>query len=174
LRAFDVIHSFWVPNLAGKKDLIPGRETTVAFRADKAGVYRGQCAEFCGYQHAHMALVVIADAPADYERWLAEQRQPAQPPATAQQQRGLQLVERSSCAMCHAINGTLAQGRRAPDLTHFASRTSIGAGTLQNTPAALSEWVANAQKFKPGVNMPQSDLTADELVAVSAYLGTLR
>jgi cytochrome c oxidase subunit 2 len=99
LRSADVIHSFWVPSLTGKKDLIPGRESTIAFRADRPGVYRGQCAEFCGYQHAHMALVVVAEAPADYERWLAVQRQPAKAPVTAQEQRGRELVEQTSCAM---------------------------------------------------------------------------
>jgi cytochrome c oxidase subunit 2 len=174
LRAADVIHSFWVPSLAGKKDLIPGRESTFAFRADRAGVYRGQCAEFCGYQHAHMAIVVVADPPADYERWLAGQRQSAPAPSTAQQQRGLELVEQTSCALCHAIAGTRAQGRRAPDLTHLASRAWLGAGTLPNTAAARAEWIANPHKFKPGVDMPALDAAPDDRAAIAAYLGTLR
>jgi cytochrome c oxidase subunit 2 len=174
LRAFDVIHSFWVPSLTGKKDLIPGRESTIAFRVDKPGVYRGQCAEFCGYQHAHMALIVVAESASDYDRWSALQRQPAPAPATAQQQRGLQLVEQTTCAMCHAISGTSAGGRRAPDLTHFASRSSIGAGTLENTPSARTEWIANAQEYKPGADMPPLAMSADDLVAISSYLGTLR
>ena len=174
LRSFDVIHSFWVPSLTGKKDLIPGRESTFAFRAYKAGTYRGQCAEFCGYPHAHMALVIVADPPAQYDQWLAAQRQPAPAPSTPQEQRGLQLVEQTTCAMCHAITGTRAGGRRAPDLAHFARRTSIGAGTLENTPSARTEWIADAQKYKPGVDMPPLAMSADDLVAISAYLGTLK
>jgi cytochrome c oxidase subunit 2 len=174
LRSFDVIHSLWIPSLTGKKDLIPGRESMLAFRADKPGMYRGQCAEFCGYQHAHMALVVIADAPADFDRWLALQRQPAPAPASALDQRGLRLFEQGTCAMCHAIGGTQAAGRSAPDLTHFAGRTSIGAGTLENTPAARTEWIADVQKFKPGADMPPLAMSADDLVAIASYLGTLR
>ena len=174
LRADDVIHSFWVPSLTGKKDLIPGRDSTIALRADRAGTYRGQCAEFCGYQHAHMALVVVAEPPADYERWLALQRAPARPPQSSQEQRGLALVEETSCAMCHAIAGTRARGRRAPDLTHVASRGWLGAGAVPNTPALRAEWIANAQKFKPGINMPPLDAAPDDLAAMSAYLGSLR
>jgi cytochrome c oxidase subunit 2 len=174
LRASDVIHSFWVPSLAGKKDLIPGRESIIAFRADQPGVFRGQCAEFCGYQHAHMALFVVADTPADYDHWLAAQRQPAPAPVTAQQRRGLELVERTSCALCHAIEGTRAQGRRAPDLTHLASRAWLGAGTLPNTPEARAEWIAHPQKYKPGVNMPALDAAPEDRAAISAYLGSLR
>ena len=174
LRADDVIHSFWVPSLSGKKDLIPGHESTIALRADRAGTYRGQCAEFCGYQHAQMALVVVADPPADYERWQALQREPARVPETAQERRGLELVEQTSCAMCHAIHGTRARARRAPDLTHVASRGWLGAGAVENTPALRAEWIANAQKFKPGINMPPLDAAPDDLAAMSAYLGSLR
>ena len=174
LRADDVIHSFWVPSLAGKKDLIPGRESTIALRADLAGVYRGQCAEFCGYQHAHMALTVVADAPADYERWLAIQRQPAREPATAQELRGRELVEQASCAMCHTISGTAARGRRAPDLTHVGSRSWLAAGTLQNDAAARAHWVADPQSYKPGVDMPPLAAAPADLVAISAYLGSLQ
>ena len=174
LRADDVIHSFWVPSLSGKKDLIPGRTSTIALRADRAGTYRGQCAEFCGYQHAQMALVVVADPPADFERWRALQRTPAAEPTTAQQRRGLELVEETSCAMCHAIVGTRARGRRAPDLTHVAGRGWLGAGAVENTAKLRPEWIANAQKFKPGVDMPPLDLAPDDLAAISAYLGTLR
>jgi len=174
LRADDVIHSLWVPSLGGKKDLIPGRESTLALRADRAGTYRGQCAEFCGYQHAKMALVVVAEPPADYERWRAAQRAPAREPATAQERRGLALVEQTSCAMCHAIHGTRARARRAPDLTHVASRGWLGAGAVENTPELRAEWIARAQKFKPGVNMPPLDAAPDDLAAMSAYLGSLR
>jgi cytochrome c oxidase subunit II len=174
LRADDVIHSFWVPSLAGKKDLIPGRESTIAFRADRAGIYRGQCAEFCGYQHAHMALFVVAEAPADYERWVAVQRQPAKEPSTAQELRGRDLVEQSSCAMCHTISGTAAQGRRAPDLTHVGSRSSLAAGTLENTAASRVHWIADPQKYKPGVDMPPLAAAPTDLVAISVYLGSLQ
>jgi cytochrome c oxidase subunit 2 len=174
LRADDVIHSFWVPSLTGKKDLIPGRESTLAFRADQPGIYRGQCAEFCGYQHAHMAILVIADAPADFDRWLAVQRQPARAPLTAAEERGRDLVEKTSCAMCHTIGGTRAQGRRAPDLTHIATRSWLAAGTLANTAAARAEWIADPQQYKPGVDMPPLAAAPADLVAISAYLGSLR
>jgi cytochrome c oxidase subunit 2 len=174
LRADDVIHSFWVPSLAGKKDLIPGRESTIAFRADLPGTYRGQCAEFCGYQHAHMALVVVADGPADYERWLAAQREPAREPSTAQEQRGRDLVEQASCAMCHTISGTAARGRRAPDLTHVGSRAWLAAGTLPNTAASRAQWIADPQQYKPGVDMPPLAAAPADLVAISAYLGSLQ
>jgi cytochrome c oxidase subunit 2 len=174
LRADDVIHSFWVPSLHGKKDLIPGRESTFAFRADHAGTYRGQCAEFCGYQHAHMTLFVIADEPAEYEKWAAGQRRPAAAPTSEEQRRGLDLVEHSSCAMCHRIGGTSAQGRRAPDLTHVASRATLGAGTVPNDGKSLAAWIADAQKVKPGVNMPPHGFPPQDLAAMTAYLGSLR
>ena len=174
LRADDVIHSFWVPSLAGKKDMIPGRESTIALRADVPGIYRGQCAEFCGYQHAHMALVVVAEAAADYDRWGSLQRRPAIAPSTPQQQRGLELVEQASCALCHTINGTRAQGRRALDLTHLASRQWLAAGTLPNTFAARADWIADPHKYKPGVNMPPLAVAPGDLAAISAYLGSLQ
>jgi cytochrome c oxidase subunit 2 len=174
LRADDVIHSFWVPSLAGKKDLIPGRESTLAFRVDQPGAYRGQCAEFCGYQHAHMALVVVADAPAEYDRWRELQLRPAVAPSTAEEQRGLELVEQASCALCHAIGGTRAQGKRAPDLTHVAGRQWLAAGTVPNSFAARADWIADPQKYKPGVNMPPLAAAPRDLAAISAYLGSLR
>src|SRR5439155_24342753 len=154
LRADDVIHSFWVPNLHGKKDLIPGRESTFAFRADRKGVYRGQCTEFCGYQHAHMGLFVIADEPGDYARWEAAQRLPARAPRSDEERRGFELTTGSTCGMCHTIVGTSAQGQRAPDLTHLAARSTLAAGRVPNTAATLKAWVANPQAIKPGVNMP--------------------
>jgi len=174
LRADDVIHSFWVPSLHGKKDLIPGRVSTFAFRADKSGVYRGQCAEFCGYQHAHMTLFVFADDPADYERWSAAQRDPAVEPTNPVERRGRDLVVGTTCALCHAIGGTNAQGRRAPDLTHIASRTTIGAGTVANSESSLADWVADPQRLKPGVNMPPHDYNAEDLAAIGAYLASLK
>jgi cytochrome c oxidase subunit 2 len=174
LRASDVIHSLWVPNLAGKKDLIPGRETTMSLRADTAGEYRAQCAEFCGYQHARMALFVIAQPQADYDNWVDTQRKPAPEPADDLRKRGRQVFETSTCAMCHAIQGTKAQATRGPDLTHVAGRRSLGAGVLANTSADRAAWVVDAQAVKPGVNMPPQPLSHEDLQAILAYLDTLQ
>ena len=174
LRATDVIHSFWVPTLHGKKDLIPGQEATISFRADRAGIYRGPCAEYCGYQHAHMTLYVFADAAADYERWAARQREPAQPPAGDEERRGLAVFLGGSCAMCHAIGGTLAQARHAPDLTHVASRVTLAAGVIANNAATRAAWILDPQRIKPGVNMPPNALAPQDLAALNAYLGSLR
>ena len=174
LSSSDVIHSLWVPSLAGKRDLIPGRTATLTFQADRPGIYRGQCAEFCGFQHAFMAFEVQAHPAAEYEAWRQQQLVPAAEPADATAQRGKQLFQSIQCAMCHSIQGTIAQGHKAPDLTHFASRRSIGAGTLPNTPANLASWIADPHKHKPGVNMPSNPLSGDDLAALVAYLGTLK
>jgi cytochrome c oxidase subunit II len=174
LRADDVIHSFWVPSLHGKKDLIPGRESSVSFRADRAGVYRGQCAEYCGYQHANMTLYVMADEPADYEGWAARQREPASTPVDAQQKRGLQLFVGTTCAMCHAIAGTRAQARHAPDLTHVASRMTLAAGTIENNAGSRAAWILDPQRIKPGAKMPPEALAPQDLAAINAFLGSLR
>ncbi|HYG56300.1 MAG TPA: cytochrome c oxidase subunit II [Burkholderiales bacterium] len=175
LRANDVIHSFWVPALHGKKDLIPGRTATLTLRADKPGTYRGQCAEFCGVQHAKMALFVYALPAQEYEAWAEQQRRPAPPPADGPQQLGHDLFVKGTCAMCHAIQGTPANGRRAPDLTHFASRKTIGAGTVPNDPQQLAVWISDPHAVKPGVNMPaHAFLKREELAALVAYLGSLK
>ena len=174
LKSNDVIHSFWVPNLHGKMDLIPGRQNVIWLQADRPGVFRGQCAEFCGLQHAKMAFTVVAESSDDFERWLAAQRQPAPPPSTPDQQHGLQIVERGPCAMCHTVAGTAAGGRTAPDLTHVATRSTIAAGTAPNTTGYLAGWIAGPQHLKPGAKMPSTGLSADELQAVLAYLETLR
>jgi len=174
LLSTDVIHSLWIPNLQGKIDLVPGRLNELWLRADQPGVYRGQCAEYCGLQHAKMALVVVADSPDDFERWLAANRAPASPPTTPEEQRGRDIVERGPCAMCHTIAGTSAGGRSAPDLTHLASRSTIGAGTLPNTKGYLAGWIADPQHIKPGNRMPPSGLNGEELQAVLAYLETLK
>jgi len=174
LKADDVIHSLWVPNLHGKKDLIPGRTATHLIRADTPGIYRGQCAEFCGYQHAWMSLLVIADPPDQYAAWEARQRQPAGEPPDAQAVRGRDVFERGTCAICHTVEGTRAQGKHAPDLTHLASRMTIGAVALDNTPANRAAWIVDPQRFKPGVNMPAHNLPAEELGALLHYLETLR
>ena len=174
LLSTDVIHSLWIPNLQGKIDLVPGRLNELWLRADRAGVYRGQCAEFCGLQHAKMALVVVAEPSDDFERWLMGNRASAPPPVTPEQQRGKDVVEKGPCAMCHNITGTLAGGRSAPDLTHVASRSTIGAGSMPNTRGYLAGWIADPQHIKPGNRMPAPGLTGDELQAVVAYLETLK
>jgi cytochrome c oxidase subunit 2 len=174
LLSTDVIHSLWIPNLQGKIDLVPGRLNELWLQADRAGVYRGQCAEFCGLQHAKMALVVVAEPADDFERWLAANRASAPPPTTPAQMRGRDVVERGPCAMCHHIGGTLAGGRTAPDLTHIASRSTIGAGSVPNTPGYLAGWIADPQHVKPGNHMPAAGLSGDELQAVLAYLESLK
>lgn len=174
LRANDVIHSLWVPNLAGKKDLIPGRTATLRLRADRAGTYRGQCAEFCGLEHALMALLVHAVPNGDYEAWAANQRQPAREPADAVARHGRDVFLGSSCVMCHTITGTPAQAVMGPDLTHVASRQTIAAGMFPNNRGHLAGWIGDPQALKPGVNMPANTLPPDDLQALLAYLETLR
>lgn len=174
LLANDVIHSFWVPSLAGKLDAIPGHESKLWLRADHAGIYRGQCAEYCGHQHAHMAFVVIAEPPDQFERWIQAQRQTAHPPSNDVEQRGLQLVQSSACVMCHTIRGTTAGGRTAPDLTHLASRSTIAAGILPLTSDHLTRWVTDPQQIKPGVRMPALAYTDQDRAAIVAYLEQLR
>ena len=174
LKSSDVIHSLWIPSLAGKRDLVPGRTATLAFQADRPGIYRGQCAEFCGFQHAFMAFEVHAHPPAEYETWRQRQLAPAAESSDPTVQRGKALFQSVQCAMCHAVQGTLAQARRAPDLTHFASRRTIAAGTLPNDPANLASWIADPHKHKPGVNMPANRMSGEDLAALVAYLGTLK
>jgi cytochrome c oxidase subunit 2 len=174
LRADDVIHSLWVPNLGGKKDLIPGRTATLRLRADRPGTYRGQCAEFCGLEHALMALLVHAVPPADYEAWAANQRRPARAPADTVARRGRDVLLGARCAHCHSVAGTPAQGRMGPDLTHLASRGTIGAGMFPNNRGHLAGWIGDPQALKPGVNMPANTLPPDDLQALLAYLETLR
>ena len=174
LRSVDVIHSFWVPNLHGKKDLIPGQVNTLYLQADRPGVYRGQCAEFCGLQHANMALYVVAEPADAFARWQAQQRRPAPEPETAQQRQGRDVFMASSCVLCHAINGTSAGGVTGPNLTHLASRLSLAAGTLPNTPGHLAGWIVDPQMLKPGNNMPPNLLNPDELHALLSYLERLR
>jgi cytochrome c oxidase subunit II len=174
LQSADVIHSFWVPNLHGKTDLIPGRLTATWLQADRPGIYRGQCAEYCGAQHAHMALTVVAESSDDFEKWIVGQRTNPPPPATPDQSRGLNIVERGPCAMCHTIRGTKAGARFGPDLTHFASRSTIGAGAAPNTRGYLAGWIADPQHLKPGNRMPPTGLAPEDLQAVLAYLETLR
>jgi cytochrome c oxidase subunit 2 len=170
----DVIHSFWAPNLHGKRDLIPGYITAIWLQADTPGIYRGQCAEFCGKQHAHMAFDVIAEPEADYERWLDGMRQPSREPSNDNERRGRDLFMTSRCVGCHTIRGTSAAGRIAPDLTHIGTRSTVGAGTLPNTPEHLRHWIENPQDPKPGNQMPPNPLPAADLDALTAYLTSLK
>jgi cytochrome c oxidase subunit 2 len=175
LKADDVIHSFWVPSLAGKKDLIPGRTALLTIRADEPGIYRGQCAEFCGLEHAMMGFLVVAEPQSQFDQWSAAQRQPAPEPADATAQRGKQVFQSSSCAMCHAISGAdFAGAQHGPDLTHVASRQTLASGTLKNTREEMSAWIRNPQQFKPGTAMPATPLSQEDLDAIVAYLGELK
>ena len=173
LLSTDVIHSFWVPALHGKRDLIPGRPNVTWIQADRPGVYRGQCAEFCGFQHAHMALLVIAEPPERFRSWAEAQRQSSVPPRTPLQARGRQLVERLPCANCHTIRGTQASGRLGPDLTHVASRRTLAAGMMPNNRGHLSGWILDPQSVKPGSLMPPTAMSPEEMHAVLAYLEIL-
>jgi len=174
LNAADVIHSFWVPNLHGKKDLLPGQTSTIRLQADRPGTYRGLCAEFCGLQHAWMDYAVVAESPADFDAWSARQRQDAPEPTDDATKRGRDLFLSGSCMLCHAIQGTPGGGRQAPDLTHVASRASLGAGRLANTPENLAAWIRDPQQLKPGVNMPAHPLPDADMNALVAYLETLK
>jgi cytochrome c oxidase subunit II len=174
LHSTDVIHSFWVPNLAGKQDLIPGRETDVTLVPKRVGIFRGQCAEFCGVQHAHMALIVDVDSYGDFLNWWHHQLQPAATPTAPVALAGYQYVTTGPCATCHAIGGTQAGGHLGPDLTHLASRRSIAAGTLPMSTGNLYGWIEDPQSVKPGTRMPTIGLEPDQLHAVVAYLETLK
>ena len=174
LRSTDVIHSFWVPNLSGKKDLIPGKIATIWLQADKPGVYRGQCAEYCGHQHAHMALWVIAEERPQFNAWLQNQVQSAATPSDSSQQRGQQVFLSSTCVMCHTINGTPAGSNIGPNLTHLASRNTIAAATLPNDRQHLTQWVTDSQQVKPGNRMPAHSLSPEDLQALLDYLQSLK
>ncbi len=170
----DVIHSFWVPNLHGKRDLIPSRVTTEWIQADDPGEWRGQCAEFCGMQHAHMALWVVAEPEDKFEAWMNAQRQEAVIPTDPVKLKGEQVFLNNACVYCHAIRGTTASGQVAPDLTHLASRKTIAAGTLPNTPGNLGGWIADPQSVKPGNHMATIELNSDDLQPLVEYLESLK
>ena len=174
LQSNDVIHSFWIPNLAGKQDLIPGRVTDIQLLPRKVGLFRGQCAEFCGVQHAHMALDVTVESKADFDRWVAAQQRDAFAPANAVEQAGYSYFVSRQCGACHNISGSPASGSVGPDLTHLASRRSIGSGTMPMSERNLASWVADPQAHKTGNNMPKIDLSPEELRAVTAYLERLK
>jgi cytochrome c oxidase subunit 2 len=174
LDSNDVIHSFWVPSLGGKQDLIPGRENDITVVPTKTGIFRGQCAEFCGVQHAHMALVVVVEPYADFVKWWDHQLQPAPAPTTPLALAGYKYVTTGPCSACHNIGGTTASGQVAPDLTHLASRKSLAASTMPMSEGNLYGWVEDPQSIKPGVRMPTIDLEPEQLHAVVAYLETLK
>jgi cytochrome c oxidase subunit II len=174
LYGSDVIHSFWVPNLAGKKDLIPGKVNTLWLQADKPGVYRGQCAEYCGLQHAQMALWVIAEPQEQFNAWKQSQTQTSITPASDSQKRGQQVFLSSTCVMCHAINGTTAGSNIGPNLTHVGSRNTLAAATMANTRDHLAQWIKDSQQIKPGNKMPQNNLSDADLNSLVDYLQSLK
>jgi cytochrome c oxidase subunit 2 len=174
VRTADVIHSFWVPQLNRKIDTIPGETNAIEFDADAVGSYRGQCAEFCGVQHAHMGLVVIAEPAAKFRQWLAGQALPAAAPASAAARRGKQIFTSAGCQSCHAIRGTSAGSNVGPDLTHLAGRRTLGALAIPNTGEYLRSWIVGSQDVKPGNQMPDLDLAPDRLDDLTAYLEGLR
>lgn len=170
----DVIHSFWIPKLHGKVDLVPGMTNRIRIRADEPGVFSGECGEFCGAQHANMRLQVIAQRPEEFDRWLQAQRAHAHEPQTAQQKSGEQVFMSSACVLCHTVRGTPALGQVGPDLTHVASRSRIAGGMLPNDRGSLQAWIAHAQTLKPGAQMPDlPNLNGEQLIALADYLQSL-
>ena len=174
LTSADVIHSFWIPQLAGKTDMIPGQRNIAWIEADEPGLYRGACTEYCGLQHSNMASFVVAQTPADFAEWLEHQRAVVANAASGPAAAGFAVFQASGCASCHTIRGTSAGGRIGPDLTHLASRATIAGGTLENNRGNLAGWIANPQTIKPGNMMPAIPLRSRELQALLAYLETLR
>jgi len=174
LRSPDVIHSFWVPNLHGKQDLIPGRDTNIHLHPTRIGVFRGQCAEFCGTQHANMAFYVVVESQQDFNRWRTGQLQVARDPTNSTARRGRDVFMTAACALCHTIRGTDAAGVYGPDLTHMASRASLAAGTLSYNRGNLAAWIADPQGIKPGNNMPKVELDPTALQSIITYLDGLK
>lgn len=175
LTTVDVIHSFWVPNLAGKLDMVPGHINRLTLRATTPGVYRGQCAEYCGAQHARMALYVVAHSPEEFAAWLARERAPASDPTDPLRRQGREAFFKAGCQACHTIRGTPANGKLGPDLTHVGGRLSLAAGWLDNHVGTLAGWIADAQDIKPGNRMPSFDVLDGKTVrALAAYLEGLK
>jgi cytochrome c oxidase subunit 2 len=175
LDSKDVLHEFWVPELARKMTTVPGQPNHIWLQADKPGIYIGTCSEFCGTQHAWMRILVVADESSKFEEWQRAQLQSSQAPTSDAASKGLALFQTSTCINCHAIRGvTGAEARVAPDLTHVASRKQLGAGILENTPANMRRWLKNPQHIKPGVLMPDFNFTDQELDELEEYLETLR
>ncbi|MDG2095002.1 MAG: cytochrome c oxidase subunit II [Phycisphaerales bacterium] len=173
LQSADVIHSFWVPQLAGKTDVVPNRDKNhLWLQPNMAGKYVGQCAEYCGGAHANMLITVIVEPESEFKKWVAEQQKPAVEDSKVA--KGRHVFERTACINCHTIRGTVANGTFAPDLTHFMSRTVIGAGAAPNEPKYLRQWIHDPQTIKPGCDMPAMKLTNEEIELVCAYLETLK
>jgi cytochrome c oxidase subunit 2 len=166
----DVIHSFWVPQLARKIDEVPGRQNRVLLYAAKPSRYRGQCAEFCGFQHANMSLFVVAQSRGAFHTWLSDVAAPAARPTTPTAKAGERVFMANQCASCHMIRGTPAQGLIGPDLTHVASRRTLAAATIRNTPAELRAWISDPQGIKPASRMPNLGLSATDYNEIAAYL----
>jgi cytochrome c oxidase subunit 2 len=174
MTSADVIHSFWVPALGGKRDLTQGRTTRIAFRTDSIGEYWGQCAEFCGASHANMRLRVVVEPDTAFQRWVDRQRAaPVTPARGSVEERGQQIFRRSACIGCHTITG-VAAGKVAPDLSHMGGRATIAGALFPNTTESLRRWIANAPALKPGAMMPPQSLSAEDLDAVVAYLQSLK
>lgn len=176
LRSHDVIHSFWVPQIQAKRDMIPGEVNILRLQANEAGEFRGLCAEFCGLQHALMQFILVASPPDEFAAWVANQQQPAREPTTPAQEQGRLVYLQSSCVYCHAIRGVNdppPTGVISPDLTHLASRRTLAAGAIANNTGNLGGWIVDPQGIKPGNNMPATNLTSEELRALLAYLESL-
>lgn len=169
----DVIHSFWVPQLQRKIDLVPGRRNSILLESERTGVFRGQCAEFCGLQHANMAFFVVVEEPEQFEAWARANADPAAEPVTESEERGQDVFLEIGCADCHTIAGTPADGDLGPDLTHLASRRSLAAGTIPNRRGYLAGWVVGPQHIKPGNKMPGLNIDGDQLQDLLAYLESL-
>ena len=172
LKSADVIHSFWIPPLGGKRDLIPGKVNSLTFTVDAPGEYPGQCAEFCGVSHANMRLLVVAQSAGDFESWARQLKTPP-PPPVGEAAKGLQAFLAGGCLACHTIQG-IAPGVLGPDLTHVASRKTLAAGILKNSPEDLATWLRDPPRIKPGARMPKLPLTDDQISALVLYLGTLK
>jgi cytochrome c oxidase subunit 2 len=170
----DVIHSFWVPQLAPKLDMVPGQHNYVYLEADEAGEYDGACSEFCGDQHAWMRFIVVAESPEDYKSWLEQQIPAARAPVGAAALAGRSLFFTQTCINCHAIGGTTAIADAAPDLTHLATRRQLAAGVISNTPENLALWLRNPQDVKPGCKMPNFNFSDDQVTELTAYLEGLK
>ncbi len=175
LQSSDVVHSFWVPQIGWKLDTIPGRTNIMSFTVNQAGTFEGACAEFCGAQHAWMRIKVVASPKDDFSAWSAQQARPAAEPSTLLARDGRDTFLLQSCAACHTVTGTQAQGKVGPDLTHFGSRETLGGGVLVNNPENLRAWLEDPQTIKPGVLMPSYNrLSNEQLQALVAYLEGLK
>jgi len=174
LTSDNVIHSFWVPQIGGKVDVIPGQPNYFRFTIERAGRYRGQCAEFCGIQHANMAIYLFADPPGLFDRWEAAHAQPPSEPSSELAAQGAVVFQRIACAGCHTVRGTQAVGTKGPDLTMVGSRHTLGAGTLENNAREMRRWITDPQRYKPGALMPAIPLSADDRTKLVAYLLSLR